>query len=764
MKKILLLAAMSLLSVFLSAQNNLSINLERAVNPAGSNLYSGHDSDPEDDPNNPVNKLDSVVISSFRAEKTTPVAFVNINREQMRSSSPMSSLPLMLGFQPSVVATNEGGTGLGYSKMRVRGSDGSRINVTLNGVTLNDAESQEVFWVNIPALTGMLQSVQLQRGVGTSVNGPGAFGASVNMQTLLPADKPYGEVELSGGSYLTGSVTVGAGSGRMSNGLSFDVRYSYNTTEGYIRNAFARLHSLYASAGWLSPSGNNSLKVNYILGKQRSGITWEGIPSSMLSEDRRYNPAGEYHDAAGNVQYYDNETDNYLQHHLQGIYTHQFTPSLFWMTTLNFTKGDGYYENFKENKKFSDYGLPVQTVGGVDYKRSNVIVRQAMDNSYYVASTNLKYNTSTLSAIANVSYSLYDGDHFGNMIWAEHNASIADNYCWYTNNGLRRDLSTFLRGEYSFLDGAVSLYADMQYRHIAFDLTGEDKDFASLDKQKRYNFFNPKGGLSVALGQHGQLYASLAIGHKEPTRSDLKEAIKAGKGDDILPERLMDYEAGYSYNGTAFSVAANLYFMEYKNQLLETGKLSESGYTIKENVPLSYRRGVEVSASWLTTSWLRFDGNITLSVNKIRQYTAWVDRYDNPSDWGWMPQVAEYYENTSILMSPSVTGTGRVTFTPAFVPRLSISVAGKYVGKQYYDNTSCEDRSLPAYTVMSAQAEYSLGKIKFAIFVDNMLNRKYVADAWVYRARFADGSADYVEDGMFPQAGINGILKVSYTF
>lgn len=713
---------------------------------------------------NPLYKLDSVVVSAFGAQKNTPVPYANLQKEQIRSVSPISSIPLMLGLQPSVVATNEGGTGLGYSKMRVRGSDATRINVTLNGITLNDAESQEVFWVNIPALTGLLQSVQLQRGVGTSVNGPGAFGASVNMQTLLPADKPYGEVELSGGSYLTGSATIGAGSGRMSNGLSFDMRYSYNTTEGYIRNAFARLHSLYASVGWLSSDGNNGLKVNYILGKQRNGITWEGIPSSMLSENRRYNPSGEYHDAEGNLLYYDNETDNYLQHHIQGIYTHQFTPSLFLSTTLNFTKGDGYYENFKENKMFSEYGLPSQTIGGVAYKLSNVIIQQTMDNVYYVASTNLKYTSSSLSAVANASFSLYDGDHFGNLIWAEHNETIPSNYCWYTNNGLKRDFSTFIRGEYNFPKGIVSLYADVQYRYVAFDLSGKDKDFASLDKQLRYNFFNPKGGVTVTLDNRNKLYASLAVGHKEPTRSDVKEAIKAGKENDILPERLLDYEVGYSFSGTKVSLSANIYFMEYHNQLLETGKISDTGYGIKENVPVSYRRGIELTAAWKPLKWMQLDGNIALSINKIRDYTAWVDRYDNPTDWGWMPQVAEYYDNTTILMSPSVVGMGRVTFIPTFAPRLSLSVIGKYVGKQYYDNTACEERSLPAYGVMSAQAEYSIGKVKFAIFVDNMLNRKYVADAWVYRASFADGSDDYVEDGLFPQAGINAMLKVSYCF
>lgn len=712
------------------------------------------------DQNTQIDQLDSIVVSAYRADRKTPIAFTNITKEEIRKGSGTTSLPLFLGFQPSVVATNEGGTALGYSKMRVRGSDGTRINVTLNGVALNDAESQEVFWVNIPALTGMLQSVQVLRGVGTSSNGPGAFGASINMSTIAPSQKPYGEVEVSGGSYNTALLSASVGSGITQSGFNFDMRYSYGTTEGYIRNAFARLHSLYASAGWMD--GNNSVKVSYILGKQRSGITWEGIPKEMLEIDRRYNPAGEYHDSHGGIHYYDNETDNYLQHHLQAHYIHQFSSSWLWNVTLGYVKGDGYYENFKEDKKFSEYALDPQSVGGVLYKRSNVVIQQLMDNSSFTATSNLKYRSDHFSGVANISYSLYDGDHFGNLKWADHNENIPDSYSWYFNNGVKDDLSAFLRGEYSLLGDKMTLYGDLQYRHILYQLSGEDKDFASLDKVLKYNFFNPKAGVSYRIDSRNSLYASLAVGHKEPTRNDIKEAIKAGRGDDILPERLLDYEVGYLYGGASLTFGANLFFMEYKNQLLETGKKSETGYSIKENVPKSYRRGVEFSFGWQAFKWLIFSGNWAFSLNRIDDYTLWVDCYDNPSSWGELPQRSEHLGSTTILMSPSSVGGASATFSP--LPRLSFVVSGKYVGKQFYDNTSSDLRSIPAYFVMSFNTYYSWRKIKLSIFVDNLLNKKYVADGWVYRALFADGSDPYVEEGLFPQAGINATIKISYSF
>ncbi len=742
MKKTLLSAAFLLLCALLSAQQS-SLN-------SAPDLHQSH----------PHYTIDSTIVTASRAQSGTPVTSTEITREQISRAGTMTSLPMLLSLQPSVVATNEGGTGLGYSQMRVRGSDATRINVNINGITLNDAESQKVFWVNIPAIAGFLESVQLQRGAGTSVNGAGAFGATLNMSTLGAAENPYAKVALSGGSWLTGSTTVGAGTGRGKSGLSLDMNYSYNTTEGYIRNAFARLHSAYAALGWLRSS--DSFRLNWIMGKQRSGITWLGIPADMLESDRRYNSAGEYSDGSGNVLYYDNETDNYLQNHLQAIWVHQFSPHLSMSATFNYTRGAGYYENYKAGKKFSDYGLSEQLVGGVRYKRSDVVVRQQMENNNFAATTNLKYSGEGFFLLGNLSWSLYDGDHYGNVIWAKYNENIPEDWRWYLNRGLKKDLSGFLRGEGDVFGGKLHLYGDIQYRNVNYALSGIDKDFVALDKDFIYNFFNPKGGVSWNFDGRSAAYASLAVAHKEPSRSDIKEAIKAGEGERILPERMMDWEFGYNYTSPLFAFSANLYLMEYRNQLLETGKITEVGYRVKENVERSYRRGIELSAGWQALRSLRFDANIALSRNRITECNLWVDRYDNPDEWNPLPQAMQRVENGEILMSPPIVGMAMATWNP--LDKLSFSLRGKYVGKQYYDNTSSDERSLPAYTVFSADVHYKWKNIGISIYADNLLNHKYVADAWVYRATFADGSADYIEAGFFPQARFNLLLKLEYGF
>lgn len=687
--------------------------------------------------NSKIELLDSTVVSAFRAGVGTPVAYSEVSKEDLGSTSALQSLPMALSLQPSVVTTNEGGTGLGYSKMRLRGSDATRINVTINGITLNDAESQEVFWVNIPGISGMLNSVQLQRGIGTSVNGPGAFGGSINMQTLLPNENPYTTVELSGGSWFTGVGSVASGTGRTDNGFSADIRYSFNTTEGYIDNAWARLHSLFASIDYMQ--NGHSLKFNYILGSQHSGITWEGCPPEMLGTNRRYNPTV----CKGQIEGYRGDSDNYLQQHIQGIYSHQVTSNFIWTTTLHFTDGTGYYENYKNKNK--------ETGAAGDFK-----LRQAMDNKFYAGNTNFKWNTSRLSAVLNFAYSYYNGDHFGYYM----DFGGVKDADYYLNNGKKRDFSTFLRAEWKPVK-ALNLYGDLQYRRLRTVMNGNDKDHAELEYSTTDNFFNPKGGLSVYLTKSAYLYGSVAFGHKEPSRSDVKEAIKAGRADGIRPEKMLDFEFGYNFDNGRYAFGVNGYMMEYRDQLLETGLLSETGYSIKQNVDRSYRRGVEISAAMQPAKWIRLEGNATLSRNKILGYRTYVDLYDNINDWKFVGQKEEYYEQTDMLLSPSVIGAAALTVKP--VKPLELKLAWKYVGKQYWDNTSCDERSLKAYDVLSAQVHYTLTKwLKFSVFGDNLLGRLYEADAWVYRAVFQDGNT-YTEAGLFPQAPMSIIGKITIT-
>lgn len=710
-----------------------------------------------------INKLDSIVVEAWRAGKNTPVSHSELKRDEVRKISPVHSIPMALSLMPSVVSSTEGGNGLGYSTMRVRGSDGSRTNVTVNGIALNDAESQEVFWVNIPAFSSFIQDIQLQRGVGTSTNGPGAFGASLNLRTLFTSPEPYGVAEIGAGSYKSFTSTAGAGTGLLKSGLSFDIRYSKSIGEGYVRNAKSNLSSLFATAGWYG--GRSSVRLNYIFGNQVTGITWEGISRDMMAIDRRFNPAGMYWDQAGNVKYYDNETDNYSQHHIQAIITSELAEGLNWSTTLHYTGGEGYYENFKVNRKFSDYGLSVQNVDGVNYKRSDVIIRQALANSYYAASSTLHYSSKVVKSTTGISYSYYDGSHFGNLIWAMWRENIPENYQWYLNDGYKGDLSVFSRGELN-LGGDIIAFGDLQYRKINYSLRGKDKDFVTLDYDMNYNFFNPKAGITYNPGR-SRYYVSASIGRKEPGRSDIKESIKAGRAELIKPERLINIEAGYSFSSKSITLSANLYFMEYKDQLVPTGRLSETGYVIKENVPVSFRRGVEIAAAWSPAGFIRIDGNLSLSLNKIKDYTHWTELYDNPNDWSPMPQYSQFFKSTNLPYSPSSVGMGMVTIIPSSTS--SLSIYGKHVGRQFYDNTSSDDRSIPSYFVMGFKGMKSFkirgtSELELGLYVDNLLNRKYFSNAWVYMAKFADGSPEYIEEGLYPQAGINFMVKASFRF
>lgn len=735
-------------------------------------------------------KIDSTVVTASRAGARTPVTYTMTGREELRRSNPVNSLPMTLGLQPSVVTVNEGGTGLGYSKMTIRGSKGSQVNVTLNGVTLNDAESQEVFWVNIPALGNLINSVQLQRGLGTAATGSGAFGGSVNMSTATVAPKPYVNASFGLGSFNTYTTYGAAGTGRTKSGVYFDVAYSRNYTDGYIHNAKARVQSAMAVLGWMN--ANNSLKLTYLMGNQHTGITWEGISPEMVQIDRRYNPAGEYYDALGNVRYYDNETDNYTQHHLQLNYTHQWD-KVFWTTTVNWTHGFGYYEQYKASKKSSKYKpyfedptkqALVDDAWGESFK-GDFIINKLMDNDYFVVNSNVKYRGDKLTLIGGVNLSAYKGLHYGDVLWCD---KLGDSFDyknkslsrWYENTGLKHEYDFSLRAEYAPLD-FMTAYAELQYRRVSLGMHGPDDDFEVMNYDNAWNFFNPRAGLCFNWGTGHKAYVSAAYGNREPNRADLKDAIKGVK-PGLKPEKMVDVELGYQYSVRSVSVGANLYAMEYWDMLLETGRLNESGYAIKENIDRSWRRGVELSAAWAPYNGLfRLEGNLTLSMNQIKDYTAYVELYDDDWNWELVKQDEEHLGKTQILMSPNVVGMVGFSVTP-FKNRMNnslktttLSFNTKFVGKQYWDSTQSEDRMLPAYNVssLSLEHEFCLGEkggfLGLGLFMNNLFNQRYCADAWVYRARFqsvhdSGTSKEYMEAGLFPQAPFNAMFKISYRF
>lgn len=761
-------------------------------------------------------RLDSVVVSASRAGKNTPVTYTMVGKEQMRRTNPINSLPMTLSLQPSVVAVNEGGTGLGYSKMTIRGTKGSQINVTLNGITLNDAESQEVFWVNIPALTNILSSVQLQRGLGTSANGAGAFGASVNMSTASVGAEPYANLDISYGSYNTFSATVAAGTGLTKSGFYLDLAYSRGYTDGYIRNAKARVQSAYAAIGWMK--GNNSLKFTYLMGDQHTGITWSGIDLETYETDRRYNSAGEYTDIYGNVHYYDNQTDNYTQHHLQLNYTHQFPKNVTWSTTFNFTKGDGYYEEYETGKGAQEYnldnsmGLKLNEVkddeGHILYyefneipeiinrddgtvismtNKGDFIEREAMDNYYLVLNSEVRYTGNKMNFTGGINLSRYDGDHIGQLLWGnrlpegfDYDAYNAA-HTWYLNNGLKNELNVFARAEYSPVEW-MTAYVDLQYRGVSLKMAGPDDDGSPLDYSTSWNFFNPRAGLTFSWAGRHKAYVSAALGNREPGRSDIKDVIITnnlidqnggdGKREELKPEKMVDVELGYTYSAPKVTASANLYFMEYFDMLLETGRLSDSGYAIKENAGRGYRRGIELAVAWDVLPWMRIDANTTLSLNKIKDYVAYIPVYD--SDYNFLRNFRQDCGKTDMLMSPSVVGMVQLSFTPFrtlannSLKTTTLSINGKYVGKQYMDNTSSADRCIPAYFVsnLSLTHEFRLkgGVLGLGAYVNNLFNNMYYADGGASREMY-DGSDEvttYV--WIYPQAPMNFMFKLSYRF
>ena len=704
-------------------------------------------------------RLDSVVVSVTRAGKQTPVTFTSVSKDQLSQANPMHSLPMALNLLPSVVTYNEGGTGLGNSAMTIRGSKGSQINVTLNGITLNDSESQEVFWVNIPALTSLLSSVQVQRGLGTSANGAGAFGASVNMNTAFVGAHPSGSLDLSVGSYGTFIGSFATSTGLMKGGWYFNVAANLARTDGYIRNAYVRSASVFAVLGWMR--GPRSLRLTYLMGKQRSGITWDGIDLEQYAKDRRFNGAGEYTDDNGNTCYYPNQVDNYAQHHLQLNYTRALDDRWTWSTTVNYTRGDGFDEYYKTNKKLRNYGFPAD----LDPARADLTYRKKMDNNYWVGNSNLRYRSPKLDVTGGMSLSYFQGGHWGEVLWTRSMGNVISPD-WYLNVGRKLDCSAFLRAEWHPLPW-MTAFADLQYRLIHYQLLGTDDDWISygsrkedsLDFRRLWNFFNPRAGLTASWGGH-KLYASAAIGHREPGRSDIKENIK-GSGLEIRPEKMLDLEAGYQYTAERVILSANLYAMEYRDMLLETGRLSDSGYALKENVPRAWRRGVELAVAWEIMPWLRLDANTSLSLNEIADYTSYV-AYDDDSG----RTLPVHYGRTTMLMSPSAIAMGQVSVTPWKGGRIVWN--GKYVGKQYLDNSMRDDLVVPSYFVaglnLSQDFRLPLGELGVSLYVNNLFNHLYYAAGWRWEAYDPTAQTVYYGMGVYPQAPLNLMLKLRYSF
>jgi len=706
-------------------------------------------------------QLEDVYIIGNHAGKQTPVAQTNLEGKQIQALTLANNIPYVLWMTPSLVATSENGTPSGNTYLRIRGTDASRINVTLNGIPLNNPESQDVFWVDIPDISSGLQTIQVQRGVGTSVNGAGAFGASINMTTRVPGMKPSVESATTVGSYGTFQENIAVGTGVIGNGYSFDLRYSKLNSDGYIRNGWCDHESLFASFAKRFSKG--ALRFNYIYGKEQTGITWEGISQEKFDSEPTYNPAGLKPDGS----YYDNQSDNYWQHHFQLFYTQELASELLLSAGLNYTDGHGYYEEYKIGKSFSGMGLIDQTVGGVTYETSDLIRRKNMTNGFYTGNLNLQYKKNGLNLQGGTMYTFYKGDHYATLLWMEHYPTLPDNYEWVRNRSKKTDANLFAKSEYDFGNG-IHAYLDLQYRYVDYILSGlDDDDRADMSQHRTWNFFNPKAGVFYDLSQEQKIFASVAVANREPTRADIKDSRKYGSTADIKAERLTDFEFGYTFDNKVWMASVNAYFMDYKNQLVPTGKLNEVGYVLMSNVAKSYRTGIELQGGFRPCKCLQVDANASFSRNRMVDYTAWYETYDNSSDWNSVAQRSQHFEDVKLPNSPEVVAALSMNYMP--VEKVRLNFTTKYVDQQYYTNTQNEDLKLPAYsqTNLSANYDFSLFKradVTIGLFVNNVFSSKYACNAWGYEAHFENGDPTFTEKGLYVVAPRNYLAKFTVKF
>ncbi|HJT73116.1 MAG TPA: TonB-dependent receptor, partial [Chitinophaga sp.] len=656
-----------------------------------------------------------VEISSLRAGQHSPFTQSTLTAEDIKKDNLGQDLPLLLNQQPGVVTNSDAGTGIGYTNMRVRGTDITRINVTANGIPINDAESQGTFFVNMPDFASSVSSIQLQRGVGTSTNGAGAFGATLNLSTNEFRDKPYAEISNSYGSFNSWKHTVKAGTGLINNHFTFDARLSKISSDGYIDRASSDLKSFYTSAAYISK--NTAIRLNVFSGKEKTYQAWNGVPQDSLKTNRTYNSAGKRSDGT----YYDNETDNYQQDHYQLFLNQALSSHLNFNIAGHYTRGRGYYEQYREKEAFADYGLPNPVINDAPVTTTDLIRQLWLDNYFYGGIFSVNYNSSKFNWSLGGGWNRYEGNHYGKIIWAQY--AIDKDHKWYDLDALKRDMNVYWKGEYK-VTGALRLFADLQYRTVKYDIDGFRQN-PTLIQHNTYNFFNPKAGVSYTLDERQDIYASFAVGNKEPNRDD----FEAGLTHTPKHETLRDIEAGYSFKSNNIVLQANVYYMDYKNQLVQTGMLNDVGAYTRTNIPKSYRAGVELQGSARLGSIFTLAVNAALSQNKIKDYTTYVDNWDSGS------QDTVFYKSSTIAFSPSFVGGYTLSARP--VKRLELSLTGKYVSRQYLDNTEAKERSLEGYYTNDLRFTYSVPQKLFKelglqFMLNNIFNKKYSPNGWTY--------------------------------
>ncbi len=695
---------------------------------------------------------DEVVVSATRVSKNAAFTYKNLSKADLEKTNQGQDLPYLLNQTPSVVVTSDAGAGIGYTGIRIRGSDATRINVTLNGIPLNDAESQGSFFINLPDLASSVDNIQIQRGVGTSTNGAGAFGASLNIQTTTRRDSAYAELNNTYGSYQTWRNTVSAGTGLINNKFSFDARLSRIKSDGYVDRASSNLKSFFVTGAYYGK--NDILRLNVFSGTEKTYQAWNGISEEMLETDRKHNDFT-----------YDNQTDNYQQDHYQLFYTRNITKQLVANAALHYTYGRGYYEEFKTAQDLKEYSInpviikdPVSNLPIGTIEKSDLVRRLWLDNNFYGGTYSLSYTPqSNLNFTLGGAYNRYEGNHFDEVIWAQYanyDGSGSIRHRYNDNDAFKSDFNIF--GRVSYQLDKLNIYADLQYRNVFYSFYGkvDAKNFAQ--QNARLEFFNPKFGLSYNLDDKNNVYASVAVGNKEPNRRDFTDS---NTGTRPKHESLTDIEFGYRTQQSNFNIGANGFAMLYKNQLINTGKLNEVGGQTRQNVPDSYRIGLELDARWQIVKNFSWSATATLSQSRIKNFTEYV--YDDTIDGALLTFD---YSNTNIAYSPKIVASNEFAYT---YKNAGIALISKYVGEQNLDNTSASDRVLDAFFINDVRLTYNLAlpgvkNVGLNFLVNNIFNVKYEANG---------GSGAYLSNGDFgrykyfyPQATRNFLLSLNLKF
>jgi iron complex outermembrane receptor protein len=619
--------------------------------------------------------LQNVEVVSIRATRKTPVAFTNMSKEQLKAVNHGKDIPFLLSLTPSITMTSDAGNGIGYTSLRVRGTDPSRINITANGVPMNDAESSTVFWVNMGDFASSVQSMQIQRGVGTSTNGAGAFGATLNMQTENIGTKPYFGIDLSGGSYYSHKETMRFGTGLINGHWGIQGRLSNIGSKGYLDRASTKLNSYFLQAGWFGD--NTVVKFITFNGVEETYHAWNYTSKyEQQLYGRTYNSCGEYYDADGKTHYYDNQTDNYHQQNYQLIWNQRLNNELSFNAALHYTKGQGYYEEYKRKRTLFEYDLDKT----MTWAKSDLVRQKKMDNDFYGAVASIVYdNKQNLQATIGGGWNKYEGDHFGLIKWVKSPVDVLmPDHKYYDDKTKKTDFNIYGKVTYDLLAG-LSAYVDLQYRHVGIKMDGPTDEInwdtnqrIVYDMDKSFNFFNPKFGINYNINPNHKVYASYAIAHKEPTRNNFQNSLNA-ELDMPKAERLNDLEIGYKYQSKVFSAGANFYWMDYKDQFVLTGEIDKIGEAITRNLPKSYRLGVEVEAAVKPVDWFRWDVNATWSKNRVKDIT--VQLADN--------SVANLGDQP-LAFSPDWIANNIFTFN---YKGLKASIQSQYVSKQYLTNT-----------------------------------------------------------------------------